>query len=68
MKDMFDNYVRVLENRAMMCICKRGLSDTPQDVHLELIGEYNALCRVISDFTGEQRHDVGRRLRKEAKL
>lgn len=68
MKDMFENYVRVLESRAKLSLCVRAERDTKQDVHLELMGEYNALCRVISDFTGEHRHDVAKRLRKEAKL
>lgn len=68
MKHAVDAYLRTLENRAMMCLLKRSLSDTKQDKHLELMGEYNAICHVISDFTGEQRHDVAARLRREAKL
>jgi len=65
MKDQIDAYVRTLTNAAHAALYQHH---SREDGGATSYGEFLAYARVISDFTGEYRTTVIRRISEEAKL
>lgn len=59
MKNSIEDYTRVIETRASLYI-RRAAGSTDDHDHYDPVAM--ALCRVVGDFTGEERWDVYDRL------